>query len=415
MKKKGSIISIAVVLILGLSLILGCGPKEAVPEEEKYIAYLSLSDYTGPAASMNLAGEMGTTDYFKYFNDEGGVNGVKVKFIGVDTRYEVARAISAYHMYRREPNLMVVFIPNTGAAKALSPLLEEDKRLALSPGASDFQLHPGRVFGLGPLYQDGFGAVVDFVLQDWQNQGKTGRPKLGYIHWDNSPGRESLLGGREYAELRGVELLTPQFFPMGTLKRDIYLDKVGEADYIFLGPSEPESALFIKDAHQKGLTDKTRFIAGYFGLDEAIGMKEFPGVSEGVWRVTIGALGDEARSNPLISEIWNRYRDEPITEMPALYALAMTYAMSVDAALRVALEEVSYEELDGDDMYAAYQKLTGTDAFHSVMGTCAYSPTSRRGSEYVKFYKVENNTYVVISDWWKIPLNPSVLDLHDWD
>ena len=77
---------------------------------EKQVAYLSLSDYTGPVAGIVAPGDMGAVDFFKYINDKGGVQGVKIRFITVDTRYDVARAMSAYKRYRKTPNPTTILI-----------------------------------------------------------------------------------------------------------------------------------------------------------------------------------------------------------------------------------------------------------------------------------------------------------------
>ena len=415
MRKKWSLVAVVIVLVLVLPMLFGCGRDGTTPkppdDEEKYIVWLSLSDYTGPAAGMNIAGDLGTTLYFDYFNDSGGADGVKVKFIGVDTRYEVARAISAYHMYRNETHPMIVFASKTGAAMALEPLMEEDDRVSIASAAGYFQQHPGRVLLLGSLYQDTFGSTIDFILDDWQKKGKTGKPKLGYIHFDNPYGREALNGGAEYAELKGVDLLQPQFFPMGTLKHDIYLEKLKDADYIFNGSPDPTIGNLLRDAHAMGLTEKIQFISGNWGLDETVGLAEFPEACEGAWRVEGGLIGNEARENAMVETIWNEYRDEPISEMPAISAYAMTYGMAATAALEEALKEVSYEELTGSDLYAAYQRLTGKDVFYGIAGLCAYSPTSRRGADTVRFYEVRDSQFVPLTGWWPIPMDPNPLEL----
>ena len=98
---------------------------------EKYVSYLSLADYTGPIAGLNVPADMGCEDYFKYLNERGGVQGIKVKFIGVDTRYDVARGVSAYKRYRRVHKLLVANAINTGLGKALVPLVKRDKVLVV--------------------------------------------------------------------------------------------------------------------------------------------------------------------------------------------------------------------------------------------------------------------------------------------
>jgi hypothetical protein len=76
----------------------------------------------------------------------------------------------------------------------------------------------------------------------------------------------------------------------------------------------------------------------------------------------------------------------------------MTYV----AGLKAALKAVGYEKIKGDDMYKAYQRITGLERA-SVQGPCAYSPDSRRGSLEVKIYRVKDGKIVPIRGWRKAP------------
>ena len=70
--------------------------------------------------------------------------------------------------------------------------------------------------------------------------------------------------------------------------------------------------------------------------------------------------------------------------------------------MKTALEDVGYDKLDGEAMYQAYQRMTGFDR-KDLVGPCAYSPTSRKGCDMVKLYRVESGKVVPITDWVKAP------------
>jgi hypothetical protein len=74
--------------VLILTFLFVVGVIQICAQTEKFVTYLSLADYTAAIAGLNVPGDMGTEDYFKELNAKGGVDGVKVKFIGVDTRYD---------------------------------------------------------------------------------------------------------------------------------------------------------------------------------------------------------------------------------------------------------------------------------------------------------------------------------------
>lgn len=397
--KKQCVIFLSVVLVACLALAIFSAPASA---KKKEVAYLSLADYTGPIAGLNVPVDIGLEDYIKEINAAGGVNGIKIRFIGVDTRYDVARAVSAYKRYRRTPRLLMVNSISTGIGKAVSRLIERDKRAQLVPGDGEFQAHIGRNFIWGPAYQDAFAAMMDWVMADWKSKGKSGSPVVGYLNWDNPYGREPLRGGKEYAESLGIKVLPPEFFPPGTLKHDVYLTRLAKAgaNYIWAGGVDPTPTNIIRDAYSLGLTKKIQFLNGYWG-PTALGIGVHAKALEGTVIVSFYQRGVDARNNPYVMRLWKKYRS-PKDKFNEVYGMGISWGMTYVAGLKEALKSVSYKKLKADDMYKAYQRLTGLDK-HGIQGPCAYSPTSRRGSLVVKIYQVKNGKSVPITDWRKVP------------
>ncbi len=397
--RREFLVFFSLVFTIFLSL---AAPGSPIFAEEKTVEYLSLADYTGPIAGLNVPADEGLEDYIKEINSKGGVNGIKIKFIGIDTRYDVARAVSAYKRYRRSPKLLVVNSISTGIGKAVSRLIERDKRLQLVPGDGEFQAHIQRTFIWGPAYQDAFAASMDWVIQDWRAKGKSGTPVVGYISWDNPYGRELLRGGREYAESLGIKMLPPEFFPPGTLKHDVYLTRLAEAgaDYIHAGGVDPTPTNVVRDAHALGLTTKIQFLNGYWG-PTSLGMSVHGEALEGTVITSFFLRGDESKNNPLVREIYTKYRGS-FDKYNEAYGFGLCWGITYVAGLKAALKAVGYDDLKPNDMYKAYQGLTGMKKA-DITGPCAYSPTSRRGSLEVKLYRVKNNRIVPITGWRKAP------------
>ncbi len=387
------------VIVIALILMMGSLKSEGA---EKFVTYLSLADYTAAIAGLNVPADMGCEDYIKDLNARGGVDGVKIKFIGVDTRYDVARGVSAYKRYRTELKLLVVNAIGTPIGKAVAPLVAKDKLITLVPGDGEFQAHLGRVFIWGPAYQDSFAATIDWIISDWKRKGKPGMPKVGYISWDNPYGKEFLRGGKEYAEKMQVTLAPPEFFPPGSLDHSVYLTRLAKAEvnYIFVGGVDPTPTNVIRDAHKLGLTKTIQFICDYWG-PTSLGTRLHPEALEGVVIVSYYLRGEEARKHPL-AKLWTKYGRGKLEDMNEVYTIGMSWAMTFEAALRIALREVGYRKLDGEVIYQTYQKLTGVERA-GLQGPCAYSPTSRRGSLEVKFYQVRSGNVIPISEWIKVP------------
>ncbi len=394
---KRSAIFLSIILAVCLS-IAGLSSSAFAKEVE----YLSLADYTGPIAGLNVPADMGLEDYLKDINAKGGVDGVKIKLIGIDTRYDTARAVSAYKRYRRSPKLLVVNSISTGIGKAVARLIERDKRLQLVPGDGEFQAHIQRTFIWGPAYQDAFAATLDWVMADWKKKGKSGAPVIGYLSWDNPFGRELLRGGKEYAKKLGIKLLPPEYFPPGTLKHDVYLTRLakGGANYIHAGGVDPTPTNVIRDAHSLGLTKKIQMTCGYWG-PTALGIGVHAKALEGTVITSFYQRGEESKENKVVTDLWKKYRGSMV-KFNEVYGMGMSWGMTYVAGLKAALKAVGYDNLKPDDMYKAYQGITGLDKY-GVQGACAYSPTSRRGSLEVKIYRVKGGKIVPITGWRKAP------------
>lgn len=375
---------------------------------DKEVIYLSLADYTGPSGGLDSYIQMGTEDYFKYLNDKGGVQGIKVKFIGVDTHADVARVVSGYKRYRRTPKNFVFWNNSTPANKVVLPLATRDKRIMHTPASGEAVAKPGYAFCWGQTYQDGFGASLDWMLQDWKNKGKTGTPTVGYFSWDNSYGYAHLQGGKEYAQMKGIKLLF-EFFRPGTMDHTTYLTRLKGCDYIFVGGVDPTPGNVIRDAHRLGMGKTTQFICDYWGPSRGINMVHTD-ILQGVVIVSFYLRGKDIVDHPLAKEIWTTYRKKPLNELTGLYAAGFTLGMRYVEALKIALKDVSYDKLRNEDIYRAYHKLTGMD-FQGIQTKCAYTTTERRGSKGIRFYKIKGWELEPISGWI-FPFD--TVKLHKW-
>ena len=393
-KRLGILFTMVVVICLSLTM--------STFGAEKEVAYLSLADYTGPIAGLNVPADMGLEDFIKEVNAKGGVDGVKIKFIGIDTRYDVARAVSAYKRYRRTPRLLMVNSISTGIGKAVARLIERDKKAQLVPGDGEFQAHIGRTFLWGPAYQDAFAATLDWIMDDWKKKGKSGTPVVGYLSWDNPYGREHLRGGKEYAEKLGIKFLPPEFFPPGTLKHDVYLTRLAKAgaDYIHAGGVDPTPTNVIRDGHALGLTKTIQFTTDYWG-PTALGIGVHAEALEGTVITSFYERGEDARNNPFVTGQWKKYRGS-MDKFNEVYGMGMSWGMTYVAGLKKALKTAGYDNLKANHMYKAYQELTGLTK-HDIQGPCAYSPKSRLGSKVVKIYRVKDGKIVPITGWREVP------------
>lgn len=394
---------------LFLTMAMAFNPTSGIGAE-KYVTYLGLEDFTGPIAGITVSFNEGLRHHINYVNDQGGVDGVKIKPILLDTRYDTSRAVSAFKRYRREHKLVFILITSTGVGKALYPLTVRDKVPIQVPGVGYFQNLLGWAITYAPPYQDMFGASMDWMVDDWKKKGNPGKPVVGYMGWDNPFGRENLLGGREYAEKIGVKLLKPEYYPVGSLKHDLWLTRLKDqgAKYIFVSGTDPENSNVVRDAYALGLMKDVQLISGVWGTTMETGVAAHPEEFEGEVICSPGIRGVDARTHPL-AKLWKRYtKSKPPVQFS--YMLGMSLGIMFEKALKVAVQDVGYEKLSGEAVYRALQKITGEDT-KGITGPIDLSPTSRRITRDVKFYRVTGGKIVPITDWRRCP---DTVSLHKW-
>jgi ABC-type branched-subunit amino acid transport system substrate-binding protein len=243
------------------------------------------------------------------------------------------------------------------------------------------------------------------MVEDWKKKDNPGKPVVGYLGWDNPAGREFLMGGKEYAEKVGVKLVQPEFYPPGSLKHDVWLTRLaGQGiNYLFIEGVAPSHTNVIRDAIALGLRGKIQMVCDYWGPLETTDIKSYPNDLEGSIILSPYIRGEDLYKHSVGVKIWTKYRKEPLSEMNMMYLSGISQGMLYESALKVALKDVGYEKLDGEAMYHALQKLTGTDVTQGQMGTIDFSPTSRRVSRQVKFYKITGGKVVAISGWLTAP------------
>ncbi|MDY7031866.1 MAG: ABC transporter substrate-binding protein [Thermodesulfobacteriota bacterium] len=404
--RKNLGIFVFLILLGGLSTVSYGAGRE--------VSLVFLSDMTGPVSNIAIPAHQGIKDYFRYVNEQGGIDGVYLKLIEVDTRFDMSRMVSGYARYHKAKKVLAFMVASTAGAKLLRSKAVEDRLVLHTTPAGEFQAKPSRLFLIGPPYADGFSAAMDWAMEDWKRKGKEGGPTFGYMSWNNEGGRDHLRGAREYAVRIGIKLLKPVYFPVGDLGFTSHLLRLRKADYIYMGGiAMPAPTRIILAGHQIGIRyPKTTFISDYYGAYWNFGLKTHKKELQG-WVVTSYHLrGVDAGNHPLVKLLWDRYHKEPISAMKPFYLMGMSVAMTFKAGVKLALEAVGYDMIDGDTLYQAYQRLTGKDIFQGISGKCDFSATSRRSTKEVRFYQSKGSDLVPITGWRE---TPDAVSLYKWD
>ena len=117
-----------VISILFLFGSIPCQAEEARGVTDDTIKVGVVLDMSGPVCNLLLPCWEAYKNYFRHLNENGGINGRKVKMILEDDHYSIPSSIAAYKkLLYKDKVLAILFMGGSGQHKALYDKLERDK------------------------------------------------------------------------------------------------------------------------------------------------------------------------------------------------------------------------------------------------------------------------------------------------
>jgi branched-chain amino acid transport system substrate-binding protein len=399
LKQKGLGIIMAIGLIAVL-LITACAP--GLPVVEKQVVKIGwIGPLTGPAGAAVQVGYRNLIDYLEYFEEVGVPQltlppGVTIELVWADSGYEEARAMSAYE--RIYHGVVFFHLITPVETHALRSRLERDGIAGMTMRPDEIDVYPpGPIFSVFPTESERFAAVCDWIMENWEEERA---PRVAFIGTDTVAGRAPEVMGTAYAKSIGIEILPFEvipFLPLDTTPQLLRLSELG-ADYVYETTIWVPAVPIMRDAERLGLLDKMRFGGGS---------------EEGVAIPLIEALGPAA-------EGYFGARTFPwYTETPILYDILREYQGRLDTsgggasmlqfgplpieAIRIVIEEVGYENLDGRAVKEAMYRIKDFDP-HNIGRPVTYTRKDHRGTPKLRMYEVQGGDVVPISDWRDVPM-----------
>ena len=207
----------------------------------------SCSALDGPARQLGLETVLGATAYFDYINDQGGVNGHKLKLSSHDDGYDPDKAAACFAQLNKDGIFSAGFFVGTPTAAKYVPLAESDKipLVGLFTGAP-FLTQPTRhyVFSVRASYNDETREQVDGL---W----KAGVRRIGVIYQDDAFGNVVLEGVKLALQKHGASPAGLGKFVRNTLDVSKAISDVHAANpqaVLFASPYAP-AAQILKLTH----------------------------------------------------------------------------------------------------------------------------------------------------------------------
>ena len=174
---------------------------------DKEVLICSYQPMTGSTSSYFRMGK-GADAWFKYVNDNGGVNGRKINFNMVDDKYEPARTAGIVKRFAERDNCFAIVAP-LGSAPTVAVIdyivSQNMPLIGAGTGAAKPLEYPSKwVFPLYPSYKDEGKDLVRFVKEVF-------KAKTVAVLYQNDPsGKTHMEGIKSVLDKYGVKLVAEQ-------------------------------------------------------------------------------------------------------------------------------------------------------------------------------------------------------------
>ncbi len=382
--------SLILMMIIAIGLFSFVGVECFAADEIKVGA---VQPVTGRFAFGGVHINAGLEDALMMANEEGGINGKKIKYIMEDGTYNVNVSVAAFKRIMARDNPPIMYGESTGMGKAIAPEIKDRYKVLYSSTSFSSELanvaaNP-YVFVPGPTYSDMFGILLKYIAKE-----KPGA-NVAFFYSDTEFGRDPVPYGREMCKKLGLNLVAEEVAKVGGVDvASQVLDlKRKKAEYvIFQGFVLSPVPAVIKQARDYGL--KAKFMGTHWGTHKMLLDKMGP-LAEGYLGVMPYAFYYQD-DIPMIKKIraWNQKHHPDVKYRPTSYMQGFFTGLVFVECLKRADKA---GDLTGDGLVKALQSIKDFD----VGGLMAPITVVNNKIPMGRVYKanVSKKVFEPISDW----------------
>ena len=289
-----TVLSKVFVLLLSVALVAGFSANT----EAATIKVGSLNDMTGATSDVGKDYALGIAEAIHYANDNGGVNGKKIKLYQFDYGYRVPEALTKYKLFKRL-KVVAVLGWGTGDTEALSPTVTRDKMPYVSASYSghltDPKKTPYNLFFATDYSTNARAAITAWFDKKWPQHPDYGKRKPRFVasYMFASPYCSAPIKAiKDQATILGFDIGPDQnvsLFAIDT-KSQVLAMKDYKADLVWHGNTTMSVAATVRDAYALDLG--ANHIVNNWGFDENL-IRLAGKASEGVMGAAVCAFFGE--------------------------------------------------------------------------------------------------------------------------
>lgn len=267
--KKGNFLKL---LVPFLAVVFLLGFSTAVVAKDIKIG--GIMDTTGATSDVGKDYAIGMAEAWKYINEQGGVNGKKIKYTWFDYGYRIPEAITKYKLLKRLGSITIMGW-GTGDTEALSPTINKDEMPYVSASYSahltDPKKTPYNLFFSTDYSTNARACITAWFDKKWPKHKDYGKRKPRFAcsyHFAHPYCSAPIKAIKDQAVLLGFEVGDDANVSLVALdtKSQIMALKSFKADLVWHGNTTMSVPATIRDAYALGLG--ADHIVNNWGFDE---------------------------------------------------------------------------------------------------------------------------------------------------
>ncbi len=380
--------------------------------KEQFIPLLSYR--TGAFAPNGVPFANGYTDYLKYVNAKGGLNGVKILYEECDTSYQTDKGVECYERLKGKHGGASLVEPlSTGITFALTEKAPGDKIPIITTGYGRSDSADGLVFKWNfPLlgtYWTAADILVNYIAKKEGGLAKLKGKKVTLVYIDIPYGKEPIPVLQEASKAHGFELqLLPIPFP-GIEQKSAWLQvRQNRPDYVFLWNWGVGNSTSLKEAVATGYPREKMYGVWWSGAEPDV--KDVGEGAKGYNALTLqhGAEPNAKIVKDILATLHAKGQGTgPKEEVgTVLYVRGLMASMLATEGIKRAQERygkgkvMSGEQVRwGLENLALDQKKIDALGFAGVMRPISTSCADHRGDSWARIHTWDGTKWVFTSDW----------------
>ncbi len=335
----------------GSTLKVGPGVDVA----NKTITLGILSPYSGPvAAPIGDPLAKGVEVFFDHVNDNGGINGFKVKLLEEDTQYNPQLEVQLYNQIHNKV-LMIADSLGTPTTFAIKDQADADHMLVSAATLASSLAREKYLILVGTPYRLQVENAFDYVV----NTLKVQHPATGIIYQNDEYGQDGLTGYKESISAYNLnDVAEASYAPTDTdFTAQVSLMKAKGAKYVFLSALPTVTATVVGTAAKLGYFPQF-ILQSPAWANALLGVPALKPLLTKVWVVGQGATWGDTSVPGMAQLLQDVQKYAPTQQPDGYFEFGYTESEITYAILKAAMAK---NDLTRDGLYNAFLSLNKVD------------------------------------------------------